>query len=349
MIAHVGDLLRQGFANLTPFSADQLLLQDQHGADVLTLVVKATFLLQKGRSLVPLEPQPPLSLSPVFHGEPGASSVKYETEAVPAKLTTDVVLIGHAHAPASRATRVEVSLRAGSLHKRVLVVGDRAWSRFMGTTTMSSPAPFERMPLTYERAFGGWDRSARDPEQHEVELRNPVGTGLIVRGNPDGVWLPNLEDPHQLIRRPSDRPAPAGFGFIAPHWEPRLRQAGKYDEHWLENRFPLAARDFDLRHFNAAHPDLQAPEFFTGGEPVEILNASAEGPLRFQLPAKRFEGVVKMKSGQRHLLGMVLDTVIINTDEMLVMLVWRGSLLIHRRAHELVWSKVQSVRESCGT
>src|SRR5690242_14066707 len=185
MRAPAGELLRLGFTNLTSFSADQLLLQDERGADVLTLVVKAAFSIRERGALVPLEQQPSLNLGPVFNGEPGTSSLKYETEAVISKVTTDVVLLGHAHAPNGRATQVEVTLRAGSLHKRVLVMGERVWSRFMGSTSMSPPIPFERMPLTYERAFGGWDRSDPEPERHEVDLRNPVGKGLIVRHNHD--------------------------------------------------------------------------------------------------------------------------------------------------------------------
>ncbi|MFY0570257.1 DUF2169 domain-containing protein [Archangium lansingense] len=78
----IADLVRKGFVNLTPFAADMFLLQDEHGADVLTLVVKATFVLQAKGALAPLQPSPPVSAEPVFHGAPGASSLKYETEAV---------------------------------------------------------------------------------------------------------------------------------------------------------------------------------------------------------------------------------------------------------------------------
>lgn len=338
------DMVRKGFVNLTPFAAEQLLLQDERGADVLTLVVKASFRIRERGGLERLEPQSPLNLAPVFHGEPGASSLKYETEAVFTKTTTDVVLLGHAHAPNDRTTQLEVSLRVGSLHKRVLVVGERVWSRFLGTSTISPPLRFERMPLVYERAFGGWDRSV--PEQHEVDLRNPVGTGFIAhpsRHAYEGLRLPNLEEPSQPIRRPTDRPPPVGFGFIAPNWQPRLRHAGTYDRAWLEQHLPLVPQDFDRRHFNAAPVDQQAPTFFKGGEPVELLNASTRGHLRFNLPTHRFEGVVMMRPGRRDSFHMPLDTVLIDTDEHLLMMVWRGSFPIHRRVHALLWAKVQEL------
>ncbi len=338
----IADMVRRGFVNLTPFAADMFLLQDEHGADVLTLVVKATFVLQAKGALEPLKPQSPVCPEPIFHGAPGSSSLKYETEAIFTKDATDVALLGHAHAPGGRTTEVEVSLRLGPLHKRVLVLGNRVWSRFLGSTTMSSPLPFERMPLTYERAFGGWDRS--NPDRPEAELRNPVGTGFIAHPSQaacDGLLLPNLEDPQHRIRHPSDRPPPACFGFIASHWQPRLRLAGSYDQAWKEERFPLLPKDFDRRHLNAAPADLQVPGFLSGGEPVEILNASARGPLRFRLPTRRFEGVVMLHSGRRHALPMSLDTVVIDTDEERLVMVWRCSLPIHRRVHEVVWAKVQ--------
>nr|WP_246356683.1 DUF2169 domain-containing protein [Pyxidicoccus fallax] len=320
------------------------LLQDEHGADVLTLVVKATFVLHASGVVEPLQPPPPVNPEPAFHGTPGSSSLKYESEAVFTKTATDVVLLGHAHSPGGRATEVTVSLRIGSLTKRVLVLGSRVWSRILGSATISPPLPFERIPLTYERAYGGWDRS--NPDLPEADLRNPVGTGFIARpsqGRYDGLRLPNLEDPQHRIRHPSDKPPPAGFGFIASHWQPRLQLAGSYDQAWKEERFPLLPRDFDLRHLNAAPTDQQVPGFLSGGEPVEILNASVRGPLRFKLPTYRLEGVVMLHSYRRHALPMPLDTVVIDTDEARLVMVWRCSVPIHRQIHEVVWVKVQQL------
>jgi hypothetical protein len=343
MTGPVADLIRRGFVNLTSFAAGHFLLLDARGAEVLTVAVKASFLLTPQARLTPLEPQLPIHLEPVFHGEAGASSLKHEADAVLPKPTTDVVLLGHAHAPASRTPQVEVSLRVGALSKRVLVLGDRVWDAFLGTASISPPLPFERMPLTYERAYGGWDRGA--PERPIADMRNPVGTGFIAhsaRTRCGGIRLPNLEDPSNRIRHPGDRPAPAGLGFIAPHWQPRLQLAGIHDSAWREQRFPLAPRDFNPRHYNAAPPELQSPAFLVGDEPVEVLHASSRGPLRFRLPTYRFEGVVMLRS-QRHAFFLNLDTVLIDTDAHHLVMTWRGAIPIHRRVHELAWAKVQPV------
>src|SRR5690606_38106709 len=96
----------------------------------------------------------------------------------------------------------------------------------------------------------------------------------------------NLEHAHALLRDPSDRPPPAGFGFVGPHWEPRARHAGTYDEAWQQARMPLLPTDFDRRFFNAVPADQTAPGFVRGDEPVVIANASPEPWLRFRLPGE---------------------------------------------------------------
>src|SRR5208337_4822029 len=93
---------------------------------------------------------------------------------------------------------------------------------------ITPPEPFERIPLVWERAFGGWDRSHADPAKHTCEPRNPVGTGFRQKhGHPEeGVRVPNLEDPRYPSRHYGDAPPPAGFGFTGPSWQPRAAFAG---------------------------------------------------------------------------------------------------------------------------
>ena len=87
---------------------------------------------------------------------------------------------------------------------------------------------------------------------------------------------------------------------------------------------PLLPSDFDRRFFNAAPPDQIAPGFLKGDEPVVILNASPSGRISFSLP-----GVpppqcrVELQGRRDQHLQTQLDTVIINTDENLLFLIWR--------------------------
>jgi hypothetical protein len=336
-----------GFVNLTPFAAQPLLLSDERGTDVYTFVVKATFGLRADRgetTVAVADEQVPVCLEPVYHGDPAAASLKYDADIALTKLGTDVVLIGHARPLHGAATYVDVSLTVGPARLTVRVFGDRVWTTALGRWTASAPTPFEAMPLVYERAFGGWDRSNADPTRHEYEPRNPVGVGFVSKkhGAPrEGTPLPNLENPYEPIGSPTDRPAPLGFGYIGPHWQPRLGYAGTYDDRWQQKRMPLLPDDFDRRFYNAAHPALSLQGFLRGGEAVEVVNASPLGALRFWLPAFMPYGTLRMNDGETHRVALALDTIILNTDEDRLFLVWRGGLPVQKRTHDIVWSKVQ--------
>src|ERR1035438_5423849 len=188
--------------NRTPFAFEASIAADEEGCPLLVPIVKATYAIQRDSSLTVAEKQMPVTLAGQLYGKPGVSSYKYEPECAFMKPATDVALIGFAHAPAVGATEVYVSLCAGSLEKTVRVVGDRFWYRSMGMTVATAAEPFETIPLTWERAFGGWDRSHPDKEKHTFEPRNPVGTGFRSKHGrfEDGVRLPNIEDPRRPMR-----------------------------------------------------------------------------------------------------------------------------------------------------
>jgi hypothetical protein len=321
----------------TPAAGEKVFLLDEKGRDLLVVVVKRTFQITQ-RGLIPSEEQRPVDLAGECYGEPGKSSYRYEPEIAPPKPATDIVLIGHAHASKSRQTEIDVTIRVGALAKTVRIFGDRFWDKLLGMETMTPPRPFEKIPLMYERAFGGWDRTPADPEQYSYEPRNPVGSGYRDRKRGkfvEGLPLPNLEEPRHLIRNSKDAPPPAGFGFIGPDWTPRRNFCGTYDEKWASSRAPLLPDDFDRRFYNAAHPDLIVPGRLRGDEAVDIANVSPNGTLRFNLPGEAPPRVrVEMRGGARTI-PTALDTVIINTDEGRVYLLWRASLDIHGRVDDV--------------
>jgi hypothetical protein len=252
--------------NNTPFIAQMLAFPNEQGVDSAYAVIKGTWTILPAPALA--KDQFPLILSDQFWGEPGLSSLKYASEATLIKPTTDVFLLGTAYPPdGESASQVDVSLRVGSLSKDVRVFGDRDWKKGILSTSFGSPQPFDRMPLVYERAFGGTDKTGKEEQQIESEPRNPVGVGFRGKKSAlplEGTKLPNLENPSQLISGPKDRPAPAGFGPIPGSWEPRRSKGGTYDEAWQKNRAPYLPGDFDMHFFNAATPDLQAPTYLVG-------------------------------------------------------------------------------------
>ncbi len=333
--------------NRTPFAFDALFLCNEDGAPVAAAVVKATYSIRDGSRLELAEVQAPLNaVGEFWHDEP-ESSYRYEPETALFKPASDVVLVGHAWAPGPRVRSVNVGFQVGPIQKALKVSGDRYWERSLGGLSMTKAEPFEKMPLTFERSFGGWDRSHADPQKHTFEPGNPVGTGFRDRKAPfeAGIRLPNLEDPRHPIRNYGDTPPPAGFGFISPHWQPRAGFAGTYDDAWEKTRKPLLPKDFDRRFFNAAPQDQIVNGYLRGDEPVVVTNASPGGRTTFRLP-----GIpppicqVVLRGRRRHELRTRLDTVIVNTDDNLVFLIWRTHLALKSGPEDVV--SIEIVPES---
>jgi hypothetical protein len=319
--------------NRTPFAAERSWVRDRNGAEIWLVAVKCTFDIKPDGTTEVSAEQPPVLRVPEYHGEPGKSSIRYENDLVLTKTTTDIVLIGHAYAPGGRpATETDVGFRVGPIQKVLRVTGDRQW----GALGISSPEPFLRMPLVYERAFGGVDTRSEHPER-DWDWRNPVGTGLAVsRENLTGVALPNIEYPNEVVGAWSDQPRPAGFGPISSHWQPRVGFAGTYDDKWMKTRQPLLPDDFDDRFFQYAPQDQQSPEFLRGGEPVVLLRLTPSGDLRFLLP-KIFLGFdTRYYDGSRQVhKTRHLHSVILEPDHPRVSLVWHTALPCHNRGHRL--------------
>jgi hypothetical protein len=319
--------------NQTPFAAERGWVRGRDGTEIWLVAVKCTFDVLDGGSTQPSAVQPPALQMAEYYGEPGQSSVRYESDLALAKTTTDILMVGEACAPNDvPVTQLDVGFRVGDLQKVLRVHGDRNW----GPLGPTAPAPFLRMPLVYERAFGGVDRRSPEPDR-DWEWRNPVGCGFAVAGDHAvGTPMPNIEWIDQPIRQWSDRPPPAGFGAIAAHWQPRVRFAGTYDEHWARTRQPLWAADLDVRYFQCAPEDQQAARFLRGGEPVVLLNVSPRGTLRFALPRVRLGFETFFYDGDseihRH---RQLHTVILEPGFPRVSLVWQSALPCHFKVQKL--------------
>ena len=194
--------------NTTPFAAIITLFPDRQGVDTLYLVVKATFDLHP--ALAVAERQTPPFLADVYWREPARSSLKYASESHIGKPGTDIVVLGQAWPPkGGTIPQLDVGIEVADKRKIVRVFGHREW-RDRGSS-ITSPQPFERMAIVYEKAYGG----ARELADGTLgaEPRNPVGTGFVgdAKGQDiDGLPLPNVEDPETLIRTPKDAPPPAG-------------------------------------------------------------------------------------------------------------------------------------------
>lgn len=328
--------------NQTPFAADRACYRDRRGAEVWMGVVRASFDVSHAGRLSRAESQTPPLRAATWSGEPGTSSLLDDVD-LQVRRGTDVLIRGHACAPAGRHVReLDVGWRVGSRSKSVRVHGERRWVRRPGSShVVPGPAnAFERVPLVYERAFGGFDPKA--PAGSVVMCAaNPVGTGFSHQAED---WLgrpaPQLEHPNvELVAGPHQL-SPAGFGPIAPHWQPRAGLAGTYDTAWQENRAPLPPDDYDEDFVRSAPADQQLPEFLRGGEQVELTNMTPEGVLRVQLPELRMRMLTVFSDGSEQSEGR-LQLVRLLPDERRVELSWLATVPCQGREHKLLRARLR--------
>jgi len=314
--------------NCTPYKVGAAILRDKRGAETLIVAVRATFEIGVGGSTSPAEEQLDPVLAPKFLADPTQSSLIYDTDFVLAKPATDVVLQGHAYrggAGKSGEAWTEVTMSVDGLRKTLLVTGDRFWEKGLLGLRVTRPEPFEKIPIIYERAFGGKDERSKRPAW---DTRNPLGTGFAAKKrNLIGQRLPN-------ITYPSRRSVPAGFGPIPRHWAPRVSLAGTYDEQWQKNRAPLLPDDCHDRFFQSAPADQQPAIHLRGGEPVELVNLGRPGVIRFDLPRIRLVLATNV-GGKIHEHRAKLHTVALEPDVLRFSLTWHSSLQCHNRTYKI--------------
>jgi hypothetical protein len=237
----------------------------------------------------------------------------YPSDLVPYKVRADVVLVGHAHAPGGSATSMEVAFRFGSggngFARRALVFGDRRWQKAKVGHEPSAPEPFARMPVAFDRAFGGPRFGA-----------NPIGLGFHDPMHVGPVLLPNIEDPDRVLKSPKQAPPPAVFAPIPLAWKDRWADA---------HEAGLCLADtLDWARFQAA-PLAQQLAFLRGDEPFVIAGLSARHPvIEGTLPGivGRAFAVRRGAPDGFEEVALRLDTVVIDVDAMKIDLVWRGAL-----------------------
>lgn len=332
--------------NHTPYAGISLPSMAIDGTDLVVVIVCGRFQLPPpgitpSKPPLPCEEQPPVRLADEYNGEPDSSSLRYEGQHVPSKAATDVLLRGHAWgARGAASTRVDVTLMVHQrLRKTVAVFGDRTYGMGVGMAVPGSPRAFVKMPLLWERAFGGAEPSSEEPRPFEA--RNPVGRGFYTSAlQAIDQLAPNLEDPNDLIGSSGHRPTPMGFGPIARYWQPRVGFAGTYDQKWIEERAPGWPLDVDARFFQSAPLDQQINPPLKGGEWVGVTGVAPDGQLQFQVPLDR----IVLKSYFRDKVlrkRMVLDQLLIEPDDGTFTVTWRASYPLPKGMFDLFRSVVR--------
>ncbi|UQA57128.1 DUF2169 family type VI secretion system accessory protein [Polyangium aurulentum] len=301
--------------SLCPLRAGCFAWQAHTGAHALTIIVKATFLLRPGESVLAPEQEPITEKERTWEDDPGRS-VRVPSDRAPYKPRAEVMLVGHAYAPHRQPVRSLVArMTVGEMEKSIEVWCDRG-IRVNDGQLLEGPR-FVSMPLAWERSAGG------------PGTDNPIGMRFDAAPNRYGmVAIPNLQPLGTSVSRKSDTFAPVGFGPIGPQWPGRAQKLGRSraefrDPGWEKSLLPA---DFDVSYFQAAPPDQQIAQI-RPDERIALENLHPEH-ARFvtKLPRVRPRAIADRAMGEREEVALVADTLWIDTDRGLCCVVWRGRI-----------------------
>ncbi|ABF86286.1 conserved hypothetical protein [Myxococcus xanthus DK 1622] len=314
--------------NKTPYAAERTWVRDKDGHHHWVVAVKATFDVDDAGRLRPADEQEPPLPAPVYWGEAGHSSLRFEAELVAPKPHTDVLVNACAHAPGERpAPSVEVAVRIHDVDKMLVVHGERYYTRGLTGVKPSSPKPFVTQPILYEWAWGGTDTHDADARKHVSDMRNPIGQGVASR---EARLVDQPAHRIEYLRGHPAKSGPAGFGPIASYWSPRLELAGTFDEAWRKTRHPLLPRNFDERFALCAPADQRPSRRLVGGEKVALVHLTPKGSLHFTLPRLSF-GFATYFGAVRRFHEATLGTVVIEPEVKKVRMVLQTGLSVGPR------------------
>ena len=342
----------------TPLFSHVLLpASNPQGKYVLSVVAKTRYRLNPDGKCVP--EAEPVKLEPADkffdNGDPLITACEVESDFIPWKPQTDIIVIGKACGPRGKEViRMGLSVQVGSCRKDLVVTGDRQCQhKPLAGPVFSNPIPFTEMPLRYERAYGGMDILSFS-EAPVGYPRNPLGRGFVVKKKKetlDGLALPNIEDPNFLLTPENlcvgemkdwhRMPMPAGVGVFGKIWYPRCSFAGVmpadmplYEQihemsaglvppDQVEKYKSLKMPMLDFKFFNGASPSLAVP-YLKGNEKVRLEGMDAAGPIEFTLPGGA--PVIRIDYGPGlQTPEVVLQTVVIRAVERTLDMVWRGA------------------------
>ncbi|MDY6991276.1 MAG: DUF2169 domain-containing protein [Pseudomonadota bacterium] len=326
--------------------------QDDQRQPIFSVLVKRTYDIQADKVLVRAKMDRAFVEADEYYADPKTSSLKLETELVPYKVATDVVFIGKAYT-SEAVIDCLATLTVGEHSKTMYIVGDRVCTYLPRQLPfISEPKPFTEMELTYERAYGGRDKT----QSEEITYpRNHAGVGFVLHNTPEAIEdliLPNIEDPQDKLTPERlivgdmhhwwQQPLPQGLSYYAKSWYPRCSYIGVLPAYVpLGSVMPEAklglvpknqvelARSFKLpsldpRFFNGASLGLALP-YLQGHEAIHLQHLSPEGELKFYLPQEQPLINLDIGEGAQELTAL-LQTVLIRESERQVDLVWQGSL-----------------------
>jgi hypothetical protein len=310
--------------NQTPVPAKLMLGAVAGGSSRFgVLVAKATFAFGTGERVTFVTQDP----HPLYEEDKKTELGFLPSDLVPRRDSVfEVILLGHAYAgtgPDAFARPIELAV--GTVRRQMMVFGDRQWEPggMLRGPKISEPLAFQKMPLTYERAFGGTCPVAFDEHTvMDVEDRiNKYGRGFDAEKiakdtaagfkSPSGFpkleyqrKLPNLENPATLIRAWKDAPEPYCWATVPEDIAFRsIRTIRKFQA----TKQPPTRDEAVDQAFHRAHPDwiISLP---AAGARVTMTGLAPEGAISFPLPPLRVlsDYVLGGRTGTRELVPHLL-------------------------------------------
>ena len=327
------------FVNETTMEAGWTLGFEPDGRELLVVAVKATYNIPKnGEKLELAEEQVPLTEADEFTGEPGLSATLHETDYAHRKPFCDVLLNGCAYAPEEKPAKlVRVGLRVGSTNKSFNVVGDRIYDHGLFGTKPTPPKPFVKIPISYDRAYGGADPHPEKPDKIKTYMKNAIGVGYYPYSSGKhlvGKSLPNTEEIGKPVKNKTGNYQPMSFGPIGRNFSSRYPLSGSYDQKWFDNKAPFWPDDFDYRYFQAAPQDQQI-SYPKGGEQIMLTNLMPQAITNFSLPRMFMPILFLPYQADDKQVTANIDTVLIEPDSARFMMTWRVSYPLRRNCFEL--------------
>ncbi|EAR10065.1 DUF2169 family type VI secretion system accessory protein [Reinekea blandensis] len=313
--------------NLSPWAADVTPGWGQNRTQQLTCTVKIGFRWDEQGKLYPLSADDcPIVQADTYRGDdPESGSLESVADTVPFKSGFEWLLSGTVF-PTEGATQQTLSISIDTqpkIQKSIDVFGPRQWQRTLFGWVPGKPAQVQATPVTWEHAFGGRFTSQNDKtKQYDA---NPIGCGFFPAAKHNASYQMPCFETSPFLKGINDRPDPAGFGAVSMLWTPRAEAFSSLDaDAALEGRCPYPT-NVSERLFNCAPRDQQLNSYPAGAR--VRLNGFHEHVQEFELPdlTDQIRLLVKRGSSIQRLVP-ICDTLLIDTDENTIALVWRAAI-----------------------
>jgi len=330
--------------------------QAPDGTPILSVLLKRSYRIDAGGLAVQLEHAQPLVPGDRHFGDPMNTTIAHESDHIPFKPATDIVIQANAHAHNNTPVHeLTVSVMVGTHRKDIQVIGDRLAKRGPARLPIfTDPAPFTTMPMRYEHAYGGIDVTS-DPSMANAYARNHLGRGFVVSDSPaaiDGLELPNIEAPDDRLTPErlscghvmhwQRQPMPDGIAWTSKYAQPRASYAGvmpgdraleaklrraytkAVPAHQQADYAKTALPDMNFAFFNGASRGLVRP-YLQPAERLAFRNLHQAGDIITTLPATFPAISLDIGQGPQPGKPAILQTAMFRLDAMEFDLVWRAA------------------------